>query len=162
MTRRDSSLGHAGKARPKQVTRAGRSINDGMGTWVADSLHSRRQSRIGSVLVLGVTFKEDVPDLRNSKVVDVVKRLRWLGHDVTLHDPLADAGAAREEYGLTLDADALDRRYDVVLAAVPHLSYRRMDAATVGALVEEDGLIADLHGIWRGQALPDGLQCWSL
>ena len=151
------SLGHL-----PRVILAGRSINDGMGTWVADSLHSRRQSRIGSVLVLGVTFKEDVPDLRNSKVVDVVKRLRWLGHDVTLHDPLADAGAAREEYGLTLDADALDRRYDVVLAAVPHLSYRRMDAATVGALVEEDGLIADLHGIWRGQALPDGLQCWSL
>ena len=151
------SLGHL-----PRVILAGRSINDGMGTWVADSIHSRRMSRIGSVLVLGVTFKEDVPDLRNSKVIDVVRRLTWLGHKVTLHDPLADGAEAEQEYGLSLDPTALEGRYDVVLAAVPHGSYRAMGASSVAALAREGALIADLKGIWRDTPLPSELDRWSL
>jgi UDP-N-acetyl-D-galactosamine dehydrogenase len=151
------SLGHL-----PRVILAGRSINDGMGTWVADSIHSRRKSRSGSVLVLGVTFKEDVPDLRNSKVIDVVRRLTWLGHRVTLHDPLADGSEAEHEYGLSLDRDALQRRYDVVLAAVPHRSYRAMGASSIAALANEGALIADLKGIWRDAPLPPDLDRWSL
>ena len=151
------SLGHL-----PRVILAGRSINDGMGNWVADRIHSRRDSRTGDVLVLGVTFKEDVPDLRNSKVVDLIKRLRWLGHEIVTHDPMADPQDAEEEYGLTLDADALGRRYDVVLAAVPHAAYRAMAAEDVAGLVKDGGLVADLHGIWRDQALPDGVERWSL
>ena len=115
------SLGHL-----PRVILAGRSINDGMGTWVADCIHSHRGSRIGKVLVMGITFKEDVPDLRNSKVIDVIRRLRWLGHEVIIHDPLADGQEALHEYGLALDPSALERRYDVVLAAVPHASYKAM------------------------------------
>jgi UDP-N-acetyl-D-galactosamine dehydrogenase len=133
-----------------------------MGNWVADRIHTRRQSRTGSILVLGLTFKEDVPDLRNSKVADVISRLRWLGHDITVHDPLADPDEAAEEYGLTIDQDALDRRYDVVLAAVPHGQYRAMPSAAVEALVNEGGLIADLHGIWRQASFADSLDRWSL
>jgi UDP-N-acetyl-D-galactosamine dehydrogenase len=151
------SLGHL-----PRVILAGRSINDGMGTWVADSIHSRRKSRSGSVLVLGVTFKEDVPDLRNSKVIDVVRRLTWLGHRVTLHDPLADGSEAEHEYGLSLDRDALQRRYDVVLAAVPHRSYRAMGASSIAALANDGALIADLKGIWRDAPLPPDLDRWSL
>ena len=144
-----------------RVILAGRSINDGMGQWVADCIHSRRKSRVGSVLVLGVTFKEDVPDLRNSKVVDVVNRLRWLGHDVTIHDPLADPAAAEEEYGLALDADALSRRYDVVVAAVPHQTYLGMTGAQVEALAQHDGLLADVHGVFRDREFKNGLDRWS-
>ena len=151
------SLGHL-----PRVILAGRSINDGMGNWVADCIHSKRDSRTGSVLILGVTFKENVPDLRNSKVVDVVRRLRWLGHKVTIHDPLADPAAAQHEHGLELDADALARRYDVVVAAVPHRSYRSMKVAEIEALAAEGGLIADVQGIWRDSVLSDGLQRWSL
>jgi UDP-N-acetyl-D-galactosamine dehydrogenase len=151
------SLGHL-----PRVILAGRSINDGMGSWIADCIHSRRGSRTGSVLILGVTFKEDVPDLRNSKVVDLANRLRWLGHDVTLHDPLADPAAARHEYGQDLDPAALERRYDVVLPAVPHRSYRAMAADAVAALAEGDGLVADLHGIWRDLEFADNLDRWSL
>jgi UDP-N-acetyl-D-galactosamine dehydrogenase len=151
------SLGHI-----PNVILSGRSINDGMGDWVADRIHSRRESRTGSVLVLGVTFKEDVPDLRNSKVADVISRLRWLGHQITVHDPLADAGEAEHEYGLKLDGAALDRRYDVVLAAVPHRQYRDMPAAEVEALANEGALIADLHGIWRQAPFAHGLDRWSL
>ena len=149
------SLGHL-----PRVILAGRAINDGMGTWIADTIHSRRRSRTGKVLVLGLAFKADVPDLRNSRVVDVIERLTWLGHAVTVHDPLADPVAARREYGLELDADALNGRYDVVLAAVPHQSYRGMAMADVAALAGEGALMADLHGIWRDRDLPEGLDRW--
>jgi UDP-N-acetyl-D-galactosamine dehydrogenase len=132
-----------------------------MGAWIADQIHSRRESRTGEVLMLGLAFKPDVPDMRNSKVVDVVRRLEWLGHRVTIHDPLAD-GEAAQEYGLTLDRDAFSRRYDVVVAAVPHRDYRAMDSAAVAALARPGGLIADLHGLWRDTALPDGLDSWTL
>jgi len=151
------SLGHL-----PRVILAGRAINDGMGTWIADSVHSRRESRIGSVLMLGLAFKPDVPDARNSKVVDVIRRLAWLGHQVTVHDPLVDPATALHEYGLSLDPDALDRQYDVVVAAVPHRCYRDMLAARVAALSADGGLIADLHGIWRDGDFPEATDRWSL
>jgi len=150
------SLGHL-----PRVILAGRSINDGMGTWVADCIHSHRDSRIGTVLVMGITFKEDVPDLRNSKVIDVIRRLRWLGHEVIIHDPLADGAEALHEYGLALDPSALERRYDVVFAAVPHASYKAMQGGDVAKLVADDGLVADLKGIWRG-CLPAAIESWTL
>jgi UDP-N-acetyl-D-galactosamine dehydrogenase len=150
------SIGHL-----PRVILAGRSINDGMGTWVADCIHSRRRSRTGTVLVLGITFKEDVPDLRNSKVIDVVRRLQWLGHEVIIHDPLANGEEAMHEYDLSLVRDISDRRYDVVFAAVPHAAYREMDENAITALAAPDGLIADLKGIWRNR-LPAGLDSWTL
>lgn len=150
------SLGHL-----PRVILAGRSINDSMGGWVADSIHSRRNSRTGKVLVLGITFKEDVPDLRNSKVIDTVRRLQWLGHDVVVHDPLANEEEAFHEYGLRIDRDALTRHYDVVLAAVPHAVYGAMADDQILALVAQDGLIADLKGIWRGR-LHQSVDCWTL
>ncbi|MEA3015152.1 MAG: UDP-N-acetyl-D-glucosamine/UDP-N-acetyl-D-galactosamine dehydrogenase [Sphingomonadales bacterium] len=143
-----------------RVILAGRVTNDGMGQWVADTLHERRGGRAGKVLVLGLAFKADVPDIRNSKVVDVIRRLTWLGHEVVLHDPFADPAAARKEYGLALDPDALNRRYDVVLAAVPHKPYLGLEADAIAALATPDALIADLHGIWRDRDLPAGLDRW--
>jgi UDP-N-acetyl-D-glucosamine/UDP-N-acetyl-D-galactosamine dehydrogenase len=151
------SLGHL-----PRVILAGRAINDGMGGWIADQIHSRRESRTGEVLVMGLAFKPDVPDLRNSRVVDVVRRLTWLGHRVTIHDPLADPRDAEREYGLALDAGALERRYDVVVAAVPHRAYRAMAADSVAALGKDGALIADLHGIWRGAEWPGALDNWTL
>jgi UDP-N-acetyl-D-galactosamine dehydrogenase len=151
------SLGHL-----PRVILAGRAINDGMGMWIADSIHSRRGSRIGSVLMLGLAFKPDVPDLRNSKVVDVIRRLTWLGHKVTVHDPFVQPGVAEHEYGLTLDPDALGRRYDVVVAAVPHRPYRELGPERAAALVAEGGLLADLHDLWRGADFPVTMDRWSL
>jgi UDP-N-acetyl-D-glucosamine/UDP-N-acetyl-D-galactosamine dehydrogenase len=150
------SLGHL-----PRVILAGRSINDSMGSWVADTIHTRRNSKTGSVLVLGITFKEDVPDLRNSKVIDVIRRLQWLGHDITIHDPLADSAEAHDEYGLRIDTDALNRRYDVVLGAVRHAAYRALEADAIAGLIEGDGLIADLKAMWRDR-LPVGVDSWTL
>src|SRR5205085_2782652 len=151
------SLGHL-----PRVILAGRAINDGMGMWIADSIHSRRDSRIGGVLMLGLAFKPDVPDVRNSKVVDLVRRLSWLGHKVTIHDPLVDSATSLHEHGLAPDPDALGRRYDVVVGAVPHQQYRAMAAADAAALVSEGGLLADLHDLWRGADFPVTMDRWSL
>ena len=154
---RAQQLGH-----DPQVILSGRSINDGMGGWVADQLHARREGTAGSALVLGLTFKEDVPDLRNSKVVDVIRRLEALGHAVTIHDPLADDKEADHEYGLRVDATALDRRYDLVLAAVPHSCYRDFSGNEIEALVSDGGLVADLKGIWRDHTLGGSIDRWTL
>lgn len=145
-----------------QVILSGRSINDGMGVWIADQLHARRGGKPGSVLCLGLTFKEDVPDLRNSKVVDVIVRLEELGHVVTIHDPLADSREAAHEYGLSLDPEACERRYDMILAAVPHAEYKALDAAQVRGLLNDGGLIADIKGIWRGLSFDGDCDRWTL
>ncbi len=154
---RAQQLGH----RP-EVILAGRAINDHMGTWIADEVHGRLAGRQCDVLVMGLTFKEDVPDLRNSKVVDVIERLKWIGHRVTVHDPLADPSEAVHEYGLTIDPQALDRRYDAVLLAVPHADYLSLDDATLSALLAPDGLFVDIKGAWRGRTLPASIVRWQL
>ncbi len=142
-----------------RVVLAGRAINDGMGAWIADRVHEQLAGP-SRVLVLGLTFKENVPDIRNSRVVDVIRRLEWLGHAVIVHDPLADAHEAQHEYGVPLDPAALGGRYDAVVAAVPHDEYRALSAERLAALVGPDGLVADLKGIWRGVAIEK--RYWSL
>ena len=145
------------------VILAGRSINDRMGRWVADRLHERRGGKAGSALVMGVTFKEDVPDLRNSKVIDVVRRLAELGHDVAVHDPRADSAEARREHGIALAGDeALEGCYDLVVAAVPHAEYRVLAVEEIRRMVAEGGCVADLKGIWRRLDLGPGVDRWSL
>jgi UDP-N-acetyl-D-galactosamine dehydrogenase len=143
------------------VILAGRSINDGMGAWVADQLHAQRQ-KPGSALVMGLSFKENVPDLRNSKVIDVIRRLEALGHQVTVHDPLADPAEAMHEYDVALDTGALGGPYDLVVVAVPHAAYADLTDAQIAALVAPGGLIADLKNLYGGRTFPDQVERWSL
>ncbi len=138
------SLGHE-----PHVILAGRGTNDGMGAWIADRLHAARGGRPGSALVLGLTFKENVPDLRNSRVVDVIGRLAELGHEVDVADPIADPQEVRHEYGLTM-TDPRGKRYDLVIGTVPHTEYRALDADGLSALAAEGATIADIKGMWRG------------
>ena len=147
LAHRAKELGH-----DPQVILAGREVNDSMAKWVAEALHRARKGSSGSVLVLGMTFKEDVPDLRNSKVADLVAALGALGHSVTVHDPLANTAEARHEYGLELDADALGATYDLVLLAVPHREYLALGAERLRAAVAAGGTLADLKGVLGAQA----------
>ena len=128
-----------------KVILAGRETNDGMAAWVAGQLHAARGGTPGSALVLGLTFKENVPDLRNSKVADLVRELATLGHTVTVHDPHADAAEAKHEYGLELTGE-LFQPHDLVLLAVPHREYLAMGAGTLRKLVAPGGTLADLKG----------------
>jgi UDP-N-acetyl-D-galactosamine dehydrogenase len=143
------------------VILSGRAINDGMGAWVADEISSRL-TPASDVLVLGLTFKEDVPDLRNSKVADVVARLKAFGHRVDVADPRANAAEAEHEYGLTLVKSPAAASYDAVLVAVPHAEYREAGIAGAVRHLRPGGVLADLKGLFAGQKLPDGLVYWGI
>ena len=143
-----------------QVILAGRQTNDGMGTWIADALHDRRR-KAGTALVLGLTFKENVPDLRNSRCFDLVQRLRWLGHEVSVADPLADPAEIAGEHGLSvIEPDG--SRYDLVVGAVAHRQYRELADDRIAALVAEGGTLADLKGMWRDRKLDSAIDRWTL
>jgi UDP-N-acetyl-D-galactosamine dehydrogenase len=143
-----------------QVILAGRQTNDGMGEWIADALHDRRR-KAGTSLVLGLTFKENVPDLRNSRCFDLVRRLQWLGHDVEVADPVASAGEIEREHGLKV-TEPDGRRYDLVVGAVAHRAYRELADERLAALVAPGGTLADLKGMWRGRSFNPGLDRWTL
>jgi UDP-N-acetyl-D-galactosamine dehydrogenase len=158
-----TSVGHE-----PEVILAGRRINDGMGVFIARSIAARLAALAPGrpdprVLVLGLTFKEDVPDLRNSRVADLVAGLGAHGHRVDVHDPVASRVEARRLYGIELvdDIEAAGG-YDCVVAAVAHGAYRAFTAETLARLVRPGGLVADVKGMWRALALPDGLERWQL
>ncbi len=155
LSHRAIELGHL-----PEVIPAARRVNDDMGRWIADTLHLKMGRHALRILILGVTFKEDVPDIRNSKVGDIVKRFWYHGHSVTVHDPLADAAEAEKDYGVRLHPDALDRRYDLVVSAVSHRFYRDMSDDALAGLIEEDGLFADVKGVFRGRDF--GRKIWTL
>jgi UDP-N-acetyl-D-galactosamine dehydrogenase len=147
-----------------EVILAGRRINDSMATYVTEQIARRLvasgRGAAARVLVLGLTFKENVPDLRNSKVADIVRELKGWGFGVDVHDPLAYADEARHEYGIELLPN-LDGPggYDCVVGAVLHDAYRNIDVAR---LLRDGGLVADIKGLWRGRPIPAGAQRWQL
>jgi UDP-N-acetyl-D-galactosamine dehydrogenase len=143
-----------------QVILAGRETNDGMGQWIADTLHDRR-GKAGTALVLGLTFKENVPDLRNSRSFDLVRRLQWLGHDVTVADPLADPAEIEREHKLEV-CEPDGGTYDLVVGAVAHQAYRDLADERLAALIAPGGTLADLRGMWRDRQLDAAIDRWSL
>ncbi|MEO8455998.1 MAG: nucleotide sugar dehydrogenase [Sphingomicrobium sp.] len=143
-----------------QVILAGRGTNDGMGAWIADALHERRR-KAGTVLVLGLTFKENVPDLRNSRSFDLVRRLKWLGHDVAVADPLASPAEIEREHGLKV-TEPDGRRYDLVVGAVAHQEYRELADERLAGLITPGGILADLKGMWRDRRLDPAIDRWTL
>ncbi|MFT3804589.1 MAG: nucleotide sugar dehydrogenase [Burkholderiaceae bacterium] len=151
-----------------EVILAGRRINDGMGKFVAENTvkrMARQGSRIAGekVVVLGLTFKEDVPDLRNSKVIDIVRELQSYGIEVLIHDPIADADEARHEYGVTLvDWNDLPQ-VPAVVAAVAHRTYRDMPFDKILGRLAPAGLLVDVKGAFdRDAALARGIDVWRL
>lgn len=157
LAHRAMTIGH-----DPQVILAGRRINDGMGFFIArriDALIPRR-SRI---LVLGLTFKENVPDLRNSKVVDIIAGLRKAGHEVMVHDPLADPAEAFEHYEIRLTPDLANlSAFDAIVGAVSHNVYGQFRPDDFARLVKPGGLVADVKAIWRRLSLPQGVKRWEL
>ncbi|MFN3946374.1 MAG: nucleotide sugar dehydrogenase [Allosphingosinicella sp.] len=143
-----------------KVILSGRAINDRMGAWVADCIHERR-GKAGSALIMGLSFKENVPDLRNSRVIDLIRRLEELGHAITIHDPLADPAEARHEYDVEIDLDALDRSYDTVVVAVPHAAYAELGDERLRGMLNEGGLLADLKNLYKLRTLV-GVDRWTL
>ena len=138
-----------------EVILAGRRINDGMAGFMAGRIddwlrETLAESESARILVLGLTFKENVPDLRNTKAIDMIKALKDLGHDVEVHDAMADADEAESLYGIKLQGRLeKTRSYDCVVGAVPHAVYIAFSGNTLTSLVKPGGLIVDLKGMWR-------------
>ncbi|WP_375550880.1 Vi polysaccharide biosynthesis UDP-N-acetylglucosamine C-6 dehydrogenase TviB [Rhodophyticola porphyridii] len=136
-----------------QVILAGRRINDGMGSYVAGRLVKamlKRRIHVhgARVLVLGLAFKENCPDLRNTRVVDVVRELADFGVEVDVHDPWVDVGEARAEYGIELVAEPENNAYDVVVLAVAHGAFRAGGAAALHALGRKKHMFCDLKSVF--------------
>ena len=146
-----------------QIILAGRRTNDAMGTFIVDQIAQRMEGVSGPVLVLGITFKENVPDVRNAQVPGMVAALAARGIATEVHDPIADAGEVERRHGIRL-LPRLDGvgPYACVLGAVAHTPYRAFTAATFAALLTPGGLVADIKNMWRETELPDGLRRWTL
>ncbi|MCK6418050.1 MAG: nucleotide sugar dehydrogenase [Alphaproteobacteria bacterium] len=146
------NLGHE-----PEVILSGRRINDGMGAYVAeriDRIWNERTSPAGPrarVLLLGFTFKENINDIRNTKVVDIIARLKALGHTVVVHDPHADPHMVAEEYGVELLTTlAAAGPFDCLALVVAHEIYAKMSDQTFADLLGgKGGIIYDLKGLWR-------------
>lgn len=148
-----------------QVILSGRRINDGMGRFVAQKLVKMLASggvplgraRVG---VLGVTFKENVPDMRNSRVPDIIDELREYGIEPLVHDPLVDAPDARDELQLQLsdweDLEGLDG----LILAVPHEQYPDMVCNELARLVKPNAAIVDVKAMLRERTLPESIDYW--
>jgi UDP-N-acetyl-D-galactosamine dehydrogenase len=142
---------------------SGRRVNDGMGAYVAQRVARSLDGKGGSVNILGVTFKENVPDTRNTQVVDIVRELGKAGIAVQLHDPQADGELLREEYGLTLTPLEKLRPADAVIVAVAHSEYRAGGWKLVRSLLKPPGgFVADVPALLDRAATPDGVTLWRL
>ena len=170
LTHRAEQLGHH-----PQVILAGRRTNDTMGQYVAQEAVKRLLRRPAQTIsggtagplratVLGLTFKEDVPDIRNTRVVDIVGELRSFGVEVAVHDPLASAAEVAHEYGLTLVPQAADLPpADVVVLAVPHAAYRAEGWGLMSGLLKDGrGLVMDVKGVLDRNHVPEGVDLWRL
>ena len=156
LTYKAASLGYESK-----VISASRYINDDMARHVARKIitHVLRVSNTPRVLVKGVTFKENVSDIHNSKIVDTVKELLAFNIDVEVEDPCAEKEDVFEQYGLHLSQQA-GNRYDAVVVTVAHKDYLELDDAYFSAITHAHALIVDLKGIYRGRI--KNREYWSL
>src|SRR5450631_2215814 len=149
-----------------EIILAGRRINDGMGERVAREcmrLLSRRSVKTPSIVVLGMTFKENVPDIRNSKVAGVAQALEQLGAAVQIHDPLASSEDAKEEYGIGLIPFDKLRPADAVILAVCHKEYIDGGWRLVrGLLKNGSGVVLDVKSKLDRSQKPEGIDLWRL
>jgi UDP-N-acetyl-D-galactosamine dehydrogenase len=147
-------------------------VNDGMGLHVANKVARSVMRRAGNgheggqpvVTVLGVTFKENVPDIRNTRVVDIVRELEDFGIAVQLSDPMADGDLLHDEYGLKLTPPEKLKPADAVVVAVAHKAYREGGWKLVQPLLKRDagGFVADVPGLLDRGTTPAGVTLWRL
>lgn len=150
LTYKSKELGYV-----SQVILAGRNINDGMAAYVAKHVLQHIIQNDGNVkeakvLIMGATFKENVSDIRNSKVADVYKELKGFSLNVDIVDPHASSDELQHEYGFSL-SEKIDENYDAVIITVPHDSYKNLDDAYFSSITKPYALVADLKGTYKNR-----------
>lgn len=148
LTFKASQLGHFA-----QVITAGRAVNDGMSKFmvtelIKEMIKAGKNIPHSKVLVMGITFKEDVSDIRNSKVADLINELKTYGIQVDVVDPFADAHEVKEEYGIDLSAE-IKGEYDAVITAVAHKQYMSLGESDFKKIIKDPGFLFDVKGIYR-------------
>ncbi len=148
LTHKAQAIGH----HPEMIL-AGRRINDGMGRYVASQLvkamiRQQRSVENARILILGLTFKENCPDLRNTRVIDVIEELQAFTLNVEVYDPWADSAEAEQEYGIKLLPQPESGAYDAIVLAVAHREFQTLGAAGVRALGQPGCLIYDLKSVF--------------
>lgn len=151
LTHKAQQVGH----HPEMIL-AGRRINDGMGAYVAGQMIKAMLKKGvvvqgARVLVMGLTFKENCPDLRNTRVIDVINELKEYGLIVDVHDPWADAECARHEYGLELTLEPAHQTYDGIVLAVAHREFRGLGVTAVHAFGRVNHVLYDLKHLFPPQ-----------
>ncbi|HET6245703.1 MAG: nucleotide sugar dehydrogenase [Bacteroidetes bacterium] len=159
LTYKAESLGYHAR-----VINSGRYVNDSMGFYIAKQtvkkiIAAKKDLNQAVVLVMGATFKEDVSDIRNSKVADVIKELKSFGVAVEIVDPHASSEELNHEYGFGLHKKA-DKKYDAVIVAVNHKEYIGLDENYFKSISSEKGIIVDVKGMYRNKI--KDLSYWSL
>jgi len=151
-----------------EVILAGRRINDGMGKFVAEQtikqlIRNGHPIKDSPIIVLGLTFKEDCPDLRNSRVIDVIRELESYGAKVVVHDPVADSREAKHEYGVDLVGwDDLPKA-GAIVAAVNHRQFKDRTTAEFLSKLKKDGVITDVKSMLDPKAFAEaGVDLWRL
>jgi UDP-N-acetyl-D-galactosamine dehydrogenase len=158
LTHKAESLGYHAR-----VINSGRYVNDSMGFYVAKTcvkkiIAAGKNISKSKVLVMGATFKEDVSDIRNSKVADIVKELKSFGVKVEIVDPLADSDELKHEYGFGLNK--LAKGYDGVIVAVNHKEYKKLDEKFFRGILSKKGILVDVKGMYKDKI--KDLTYWSL
>ncbi len=151
-----------------QVILSGRRINDSMGRFIAqrtvkEMVRAGHDVRGATVTVLGLTFKEDCPDLRNSKVVNIIRELQDFGVAVQVADPLANPEEAQHEYGVRLVPFKQLKPADALVAAVAHADYRNLDIGDLKRLLKDPPLVVDVKSMFERASLETaGIRLWRL
>jgi UDP-N-acetyl-D-glucosamine/UDP-N-acetyl-D-galactosamine dehydrogenase len=162
LTSKAESLGYH-----PQVILAGRRINDSMGSYLGQRLvklliQAQAPGPHWRIGILGLTFKEDVADLRNSRVPDIVTELQEFGITPLVHDPLADAAMAVQEYGITLAKWEDLVELDGLVIAVGHHCFREMPATQFYTCLRQPGVLVDVKSLLDPTTIPEGIAYWSL
>ena len=149
-----------------QLILAARRLNDSMGNIIARRVvrfmaSGNRPIHKSKVGILGLTFKENVPDIRNSRVPDILVELRSFGIKPILHDPLADPRQVKQEYGITVSPLAKFQNLDALILAVPHAQYRKR-AMDLPGMLRKGGILADIKSVVDRKLLPGDVRYWSL
>lgn len=159
LTHKAESVGYHAK-----IINSGRYVNDSMGFYIAKQtvkkiIAAQKDLNKSTVLIMGATFKEDVSDIRNSKVADVVKEFTSYGVTVEVVDPHADSDELVHEYGFGLK-EKTGKNYDAVVVAVNHEAYKGLDEAYFSSIMSNGGILVDIKGLYRGKI--KNLTYWSL
>ena len=147
-----------------QIILSGRKINDGMSAWVAKKvvqllLNIDKNPKNCKVLIMGATFKENVSDIRNSKIFDLYKELQEYGVNIDIVDPYAEAEEVFQEYGVKLSSD-IGNEYNAIIVAVNHLAYSELDETFFKSISSENGILVDLKNLFKGRIVD--LKHWTL